>query len=257
MLYIHKLSQFNQKSADLESLYLIRELWTKTPYPLTTEKVSDYLAGTALSATDYGIVENGSSLLEPTLEEIRQLLLQRDPIHEPINLQRAIQMLKSVSDNLQHNLPFFQDILDRQEQSISEMVAFLNKIPKLSTKEEKISVNQKINEQFQLFLRNREFLFKHDDIVNEAQVAQMSLLAEGMEKGFFIHVTLEEELKKMSYDTLKKRLPPDKVEQIEQIRKKVEIIKKGIDRAYDANLRLVNRAVILYAYVKWLSENKF
>ena len=44
-----------------------------------------------------------------------------------------------------------------------------------------------------------------------------------------------------------------KVAEVEYIQKNIELIKKGIERAYDANMRMVNKALVLYAYVKWLN----
>ena len=42
MLYIHQLKDLTPKSADIEVVPVIREIKTRTPYPLREENVKDY-----------------------------------------------------------------------------------------------------------------------------------------------------------------------------------------------------------------------
>ena len=39
-----------------------------------------------------------------------------------------------------------------------------------------------------------------------------------------------------------------------EIEKNIENINKGVKRAYEVNMRMVNKAVVLYACVKWLHQ---
>jgi hypothetical protein len=65
---------------------------------------------------------------------------------------------------------------------------------------------------------------------------------------------LEEELKKLDFEWVKGRIQKEHLEENEALLKNVTLIKKGIDAAYDMNMRMVNLAVILYSYVKWLNS---
>ena len=66
MLYIHQLNQLTVKSAELESVYLIRELKQKTPYPLREEQLQNYFADFFISDTDKNVTEQALPLVQPT-----------------------------------------------------------------------------------------------------------------------------------------------------------------------------------------------
>jgi len=254
MLYIHQLNHLTPKKADLESVYLVRDLKMRTPYPLTSERVQEYLSNTFLSDTDREAMLEALFLVDPTLDMLKQLLMMQDSTYEQISLQRAIQILTEMPHALEANIRYAKEMLDWQKEGVNEIVPLFNRVPKLRTSEEKVACNQQVNTVFQRILRNEEFGFFHNDIVNEAHVAHINDLHESVGKGFLFHITLEEELKKIDADSIKKRLPAEKVNVIEQIENNVLLIKRGLERAYDGNMHMVNLALVLYAYMKWLTN---
>lgn len=252
MLYIHKLSNLSPRTADVESVYLVRDMKQKTPYPLQENHVNDYLLEFAVSDTDRATMIQAVPLIEPTIEMIRNLLLERNALHEPVNLQRAIQILEELPTVLMNNITYVEEISEWQNKCITEIVPLLNSIPKLRTKEQKIACDQQLNVMFQRILRNKDFGFNFLDIINEAHVAHLAGLSDGMQKGYFFHFSLEEELKKLGFQDIKRRIPPDKFAEVEQIAQNISHIKRGVERAYQVNMRMVNLALVLYAYVRWM-----
>jgi len=127
-------------------------------------------------------------------------------------------------------------------------------LPKIRTTEDKVHYNNKLNDLFKTVLRNKEFTFNYVDVVNEMHTSHIAGLVESLNKGFFFHYTLEEELRKLEFEAIKHRIPREKLDEVEAIRKKVMAIKNGIDCAYACNLRMVHLAVVLYSYIKWLNS---
>ena len=156
MLYIHQLNQLTVKSAELESVYLIRELKQKTPYPLREEQLQNYFAYFFISDTDKNVTEQALPLVQPTLEAVEALLAENNPLHEAINLQRAVQLLKELPLPIKNNILYFEEIAEWQKTSfIPEVTSLLNAIPKLRSQEEKQLHNQRLNEPFERVLRNQ------------------------------------------------------------------------------------------------------
>jgi hypothetical protein len=255
MLYIHALHHLTPKTAEVESVYLIREIKGKTPYPLKESQMQEYFGDFSVSETDTQAMSHSLSLVEPTIQEVERLLQENDPIHESVALQRTLQMLKNVPAAMQKNISFTEAIMYWQQGTfITDLTTVFNSLPKLKTREEKISGNDKLNDIFGKILRNKDFAFNGYDLVNEGQVSEMNALIESLNKGFLFHYTLEEEMRKESFDNIKHRLPPAKVQEIDQIKKNIEEIKRGVERAYQCNMRMVNTALVMYAYVKWLNS---
>ena len=254
MLYIHELRHLSLKTADIESVYLVRELKEKTPYPFTEEKLSGCFADFLLSETDRQMMEQALALIPGTVEMVEQVLQEQSSLHEPMNLQRAITILNALPDALRQNLAYADEILAWQDAGISSLVPVMNKIPRARSPDDEKYWKQHINAFFEKVLRNDQFGFKYHDVLNEGPLAQISGLSESTGQGFFFHVTMEEELKKVNYETMKQRLPPEKVAVVEAIRENIELIRKGVERGYQGNMRMVNWALVMYAYVKWLSN---
>lgn len=253
MLYIHQLNHLTPKMADLESVYLVRDIKSKTPYPLREEQLKEVLRDFFVSGEEISAIESGLAQIEPTIELVKELLQKQSTLYEMINLQRAVQMLKSLPLHLQNNLMFLQEFQIWQNEATLDVVSLLNRVPQLRSMEEKVKANEEIKKVFGFLLRNPEFFFQYQDVVNEGQVSTINGLQEGMEKGFFFHVTLEEATKKMEYDAIKRRIPAEELQSVGEVERNIELVKEGIDVAYKANMRVVNLAVVLYAYVKWLS----
>ncbi len=240
--------------ADLESVYLVRELREKVKLPLQEEVLEEAFCEFFVSSSELQIIEETMALVEPTIEMIRSLTQLESSLYEAVSLQRAIQALSPIPASLENNLTYLQQVQVWQATSSSALTALLNQIPKLRTQEEKLRVNDEIKGLFQFLLRNQSFVFHSQDMIHEGPLAQVNGLVESMQKGFFFHQSLEEEYKKVDFNTIKRRIPPEELQRVEAIEQNILKIKKGVDTAYNANMRLVNLAVVLYSYVKWLSN---
>lgn len=256
MLYIHNLQSLNPKSAEVEVIPLIRELKKKTPYPIAEKQFLEQFTPLFVSTLDTENMEQSLNTVFPTIEKVKKLMIEKSEVHEPINLQRTMQLLNEVPTPLQKNMDYAQEIIELQTNFAAQLTPLLNKIPQLKSLEEKKECNKQIDQIFQKILRNNNFTFNYKDIINEAHIEHMRGLVESMEKGYFFNITLEEELKKMKFEELKQRIPEQKLKEAEEIKKNIETIKKGVDRAYEINMRMQNWAVILYSYIKWLSSTK-
>lgn len=269
MLYTHNLGHLNLKSAELESVYIVRDLRQKMPFPITEPKFNEYLTNFLVSDTDQSRMELGLLMVGPALELLNKLLSETyipeaDPMHEPsevpkpmmlyesANIQRAMQILQEMPPALDKNIQFGTEMLGWQSTMIRDAASVFNMLPRLRTTEEKIVYNAKLNELFQRVLRNQEFVFNFTDIVHEAHVELMKGLLESMNKGFLFHYTLEEELRKASFDEIKRRIPQVKLDEAETIKRNMLAIKNAIDRAYELNQRMVSLAVVLYSCMKWV-----
>jgi hypothetical protein len=254
MLYIHQLKDLTPKSADIESTFIIRELKTKTPLPLSEAKIRDYFTLFFISESEKQAMAEAVELIDPTVQEVQALLHSKDPVYEPINLQRAINMLREIPPPLLNNLNYVKIISIWQEDLVQEFAPLFNSLPNLKNEsyETRVAINQKLNEIFERLLRNNVIAFNYKDIVYEAQTNRMADLTGSMENGFFFHIALEDELKKVDFDFIKRRIPTDRLNAVQHIRDKVARIKKGVDAAYDINVRMMNWALVIYSYIKWL-----
>ncbi len=253
MLYIHRLSDLNRKSADTESLPLIREFKQKISLPLSGVQMEEHFTEFLISESDLLAMDNALVLIEPTIELIKALEAEKDPEYEQVNLERAIAVLRMIPQNLLENIRFADELVSFRGEFITKATQLLNQIPQLRSQDQKLAVNNQVSQLFEKILRNKEFSFNYMDVVNEAQMVNLAGLCEGLPKGYFFHITLEEELKKSSFDRIKERIQADKLKKADEIEKRIKLIKKGVDRAYDVNMRMVGCAVHLYSYVKWVN----
>lgn len=256
MLYIHELRQLTPKSAEMESVYLLRELLTRTAFPLQVEKIQNEFSEFHVSLTEQKVVEQGLQVIEPTIDKINMLIVGQNKIHELINLQRTKQILTELIAPLRNNLAFINKVSSEQEGFPQELTMILNRIPSLKSIEEKKKYNQQLKNVFSRILRSNDFVFNYRDVIYEAQINHITGLSEGMAKGFLFHVSLEEELKKISYGTIKQRLPPENVEEIELLGAEIETIKKAVDVCYTVNMRMIQWSLLMYTYVKMVMQSK-
>lgn len=250
MLYIHRLEQLNPRGADLESVYLCREIRQRNPFPFKELKTSEHFSEFFVSELDIDAMTNALELINPTLEMVEVIQAAANPIHEAINVKRTVQLLKNAPEPLLKNLLFAKDISEWQAGVISKVTGILNAIPKTKIQEEKLRLNQELNGVFQKLLRNNDFRFNFYDLVAEGPRSEINGLHESMNKGYLFHYSLEEELKKVSLEEIRYRIPPDKMEEFNKIQSNILLIKKGMERAYDLNMRMIQWAVALYSYVK-------
>jgi hypothetical protein len=255
MLYIHQLKDLTPKSADIEVVPVIREIKTRTPYPLRGENVKDYLELFYVSESEKKYMGKALEQIPSAIADIQALENLKDPDYELVNLQRATAMLKEIPPFLLTNLNYARDIGDWQQGFVEGFASLFNIIPNLKNKgqEEKVAVNNKLNSIFEKILRSDNLSFNYRDVVSEGQKSRMADLSESMAKGFFFKVLLEEEIKKQSFELIRSRIPGEKLRKIDFIRMKIDDIKKGVDTAYDLNFRMINWALVVYGYIKWLS----
>ncbi len=249
MLYIHTLKDLSPKCAEIEVIPLIRDIKINQPYPLSEEKVKENFSAFAVSNSDIQSQMLAFELVPSTVEEIKSLI-QSDGQYETVNVQRAIAALQEMPPALQKNIEYCQQILVWQEMFLERITPLLSSIPKLRTLEEKQDYDKKLSAIFEMILRTKDFRFHFDDIVNEAQVARMTALIESMEHGFLFPVKLEEHLKQERFDEIKERIPQEELDRVSKITQSIKDISKGVQRAYDNNMRMIQMAVHLYAYIK-------
>ncbi|MBI2144269.1 hypothetical protein HYU17_03920 [Candidatus Woesearchaeota archaeon] len=250
MLYIHKLSDLNPKSAEIESVPFIRSIRLGAPFPLTEQRVREYFAETLAAENDIVFMERSMQLLEPTLAKLGELLLRNNPLYEPVNICRAIQSLKPLSGFLANNIIYAKEITAFQQEFMAKAASLLNSIPSLRTSEDKSRLNSEIGAYFERVLRSKEFRFSYQDLIHEAQTIMVSDLADCFRKGYVFHVTLEEEIRKAGFADIKARIPSDKLSEVEEIEKSIRLIKEGVDQAYSLNMRMVSWAVLFLSFVK-------
>lgn len=250
MLYIHKFADLNEKSAEIESVLFMRDIRKNINIPFSKQNLEEYVIDCLISKTEIEIIENKLPLTELTINMVKELLNQKDFIHEPINLQRTIQILKTIPVPLLNNIAYHKSIHLWQNESLKQAAELLNMIPKLTTKEEKIDVNEKINKIFEKILRNKEMCFNCADIIHEGHTSNLKALSESLAKGFLFHTTIEEELKKLDFSKIKLRIPLEKLKESGDIEKNVLEIRKVVEQTYNINMRMINYAVILYSCIK-------
>ncbi|MBI2151776.1 hypothetical protein HYU21_03575 [Candidatus Woesearchaeota archaeon] len=252
MLYIHKLNQLHHKTADIESVYLIRELKQKTPYPIQAQLLHNYISNYFVSPSDRQSILSAVEMLPKVIEKIEEISARQDELYEAANLHRSLQLIRDLPLALLNNLQYMDELAAWQQNLALQATQTLNSIPRLYTSEEKASCNEKLNQIFQKILRHSEFFFNPQGIIHEGPLADIQGLSESLQRGYLFHVTLEEELKKLSFEQIKLRIPTNNLSEALQLEENVNIIKRGVESAYQNNMRTVNLALILYSYVKWL-----
>lgn len=258
MLYIHQLKDLTPRSADIEVVPVIREIKTRTPLPLREENVRQYFELFFVSESEKKSMTKALEIIPAAINEIQALLSTQDREYEAVNLQRAITMLNEIPQFLLNNLNYAKEIADWQNDFASSFAPLFNQLTTLKTRsqDEKIEVNNQLNNIFEKLLRNEcknGLAFNYGDIISEGQTSRMKDLNESMEKGFFFHVLLEEEIKKQSFDLIKSRISGEKLRKVDLTRMKISDIKRGVDAAYDLNMRMLQWALVVYGYIKWLS----
>jgi len=254
MLYIHTLKDLTPKSADIESVQLIRELKKATPFPFTEDILLEHFSQFFISSRDKEIMARALKQTQPVLQDIKTLMATDNPAYEIINIQRAKNMIEEIPRPLINSLVYAEEITLWQEQFIKEVTPLLNNIPQLQGEEEKKTADKQLNDLFQKLLRSGAFTFNYTDLVHEGQRARINDLYESLTQGFFFHVSMHEHLDKKSFSIIRQRIPPSALNPVERITETVAAIKEGIEVAYNINMRIVEWTVHLYSYIKWLSS---
>ena len=255
-LYIHQLKDLTPKAAEIESTFIIREIRRQTPPPLTYESIFEYFSLFFVSESEKAAMAKSLDLVEPAVQAIIQLGVSRDPAFEPINLKRAVDMLKEIPEPLLLNLNYAKTISLWQEEFTQEFAPLINSLPELRTNEERVHANNRLNEIFLRLLRNDSLSFNFRDIIYEAHKNRVHDLHGSMGNGFLFKISLEEELKKLDFATRSRRIPTAKLNASDDIKAMIHEIKKGVDTAYDVNVRMMNWALVVYSYIKMMTAGQ-
>jgi hypothetical protein len=252
MVYIHTLRDLTVKTAEIDSIELIRELKRTTVLPFSEENLGASLSQFFISGRDKELMKSALSLIQPVIDEVQELAKKNDPEYEAINLVRAVDMLTDLKSPLAGTIEFSESVEASKGAMFRDIVYSFNTLPKARAKDERMLVNSKLNEVFGKILRNSDFKFNEQGVVGEGELKKARALNESMSNGYFFHVTLEEEIKKKNFAAIKERIPADKLRQYEEIAKKIGDIKNGVERAHEHNMKMVNLALLLYSHVKML-----
>jgi hypothetical protein len=255
MLYIHKLADLNIKSAEIESVPLVRTLNMNHVFPFTNQNVQGCFSECLASANDISLIDQSIQRLEPTITKITQIMSLQSPIHEPVNLKRAIQSLQSLILPLTNNVDYAIKMLALQEAFFANAAFLLNSIPTLRSNDEKTKVNSEISKYFESVLLNTGFVFNYTGLVHEGHTSLVHDLIGCFGKGYLFHFSLEDELKKATFEEIKQRIPTEMLQENEEIASSIALIEKGVQAAYDMNLRMVQFAVMFYCCIK-LARNQ-
>lgn len=252
MLHIHKLSDLTPRNVEIECVSILRQIRNSRRLPVPAEALREELDSLLITPTDLTIMKEALELIPPVKQQVTMLLQRKDALYETINLQRTVRMMEEISSPLQKNLHVAEAMQGwQQEAFIPDFTAILNQLPRLRTPAEKQQGNDALKLFFRRLLRTDDFRFAASDIIHEAQVTRMNDLDESLHKGFFFHVSLEEELKKMNFERIKLRISPPKLQEAENLHQQIKTIRRGVERAYEGNKRVMELAVLFYAYVKW------
>ena len=250
MIYIHSLLDLNQKSAEIESVQLIRDLRLKIKFPLTPEKLVSFTEIFYLSETDREIISAAVKDLPLLLADFRMLLDDTTGIYESINVQRAFKTLSEIEAPLNKNLTYAIELHRGRSEFLREFSFIVNNLGNRTSEEERTTANERLNELFFLILRTDNFTFKGEGLIQEKETVSISSLQESLRSGYLFSVSLDEEQLKKDFELIKLRLPPDVLERIDKLYNRVSALKSGVDRAYEHNLRMIELSVNLYALIK-------
>lgn len=249
MLYIHSPKDLNHKTAEIESVQLMREIKTKVRFPVTYEMLDFVSAPFFISDKEWMQMNDSLDAIQPTMMEIQSM--KQEAFHEPVNMKRAVNMLAAIEPNLSNNIAYAVALREARKEMLNETVEILNSFRMSNNQAMLVENNAKLNIIFQNILFSADFNYNTSSIVDEGQVNSIKNLHESMTQGYFFHKTLEEEMKKLDFAIIKHQFPQDALKECDKITERTFNIKKGVDAAYAHNLRMMQFAVILYGCVKY------
>lgn len=252
MLYIHKLSDLNVKSAEIESIQVVRSI-RQSASPIQ-DNLGCHLSGNFVTEADIDLIEKAISLIQPTIARLNEIRAAKNPAHEPVNIVRSIQGLSQVSVNLSNNLNYANDMQALQQGIVSGVASVLNSIPFLRTAAEKSEANAALSRYFELILRNKELSFNYQELISEGHTLLIKDLVESFSNGYLFHFTLEDEIKKADFEAIKPRIPAALLDESGRIAADIAMIRDGVNRAYDINMRMISQSIVLFSFIKCLTS---
>jgi len=163
-------------------------------------------------------------------------------------------MLGEMYEPILNNIKYLNEIESLQNQMIGNFSMILNNMPSAKTIDEKTRLNNELNLIFSRILRGNQIMFNSNGIINEGKFARINDLNKSLNEGFFFHFTVKEHLDKVDFSIIKARIKQSELMLAEEIARDIFEIKKGVQAAYDLNMKMVNLSVIIYSYVKMLIQ---
>jgi len=237
MIYIHSLKDLTPKTAEVESVQIIRNIKSNPKVNLSRERLSENFSQFFIDSADFILIENSSRLINPTISSIKELIITNDPLYESINLVRAITMLEELDEPLIKNIEYLKEMESWQNQLLNDIIFIVSSLPNANTMDEKMKLNNEINNIFKKILRNDDFMFNSNGY-------------KSLKDGFFFHFTVKEHLDKSSFDAVKNRIPSTNAQRVDNITRDILEIKKGVDKTYDYNMNMIKLIVDFYSHIK-------
>lgn len=250
MIYIHELKELNVKSADIESVPVIRAIKERYRLPLSEDSVRESFSSFMVQESDIAKMEQAAAIIPSTMEEIAQFS-KISSTAEQINLKRAYLGLQEIHEHLNVNIDYAKKIFSWQDSSVCQMALLINRTPSLRTREDKQAFNREISPLFETVLRNEKFVMLFFDMIHEAQIERMKGIAQAMEEGNFFHFGIQDHLRRMTFSEMRNRLPREELGMVDSIASKIPVIKEGVETAYNLNHRMIGFAVQFYSFIKW------
>jgi len=238
------------RSAETESVYLLREIKQKFTLPLASSAFQEYLSEANVSETDITMMDAALELIPITLHKLTIIYESKNQHLEMINVERSANILKAATKDIQKNREYAQALKESLPPNLSKMMDILNAVPKARSQEDKVALNNEISSVFEFILRNQQFFFNCTDIVEEGTLSSIKGLHESMSHGYLYHLGIEEELKKIDPQDIRVKVPVEISEAVTAVKGNVAFIKEAVERAYNINKRMVDLAVYLYTFVK-------
>ena len=178
------------------------------------------------------------------------MIITNDPLYESINLVRAITMLEELDEPLIKNIEYLKEMESWQNQLLNDIIFIVSSLPNANTMDEKMKLNNEINNIFKKILRNDDFMFNSNGMINEGKFTRINDLYKSLKDGFFFHFTVKEHLDKSSFDAVKNRIPSTNAQRVDNITRDILEIKKGVDKTYDYNMNMIKLIVDFYSHIK-------
>jgi hypothetical protein len=248
MIYIHKLGDLSPKAAEIESVPLVRELRKKLSFPISSESITEILEEFFPSETDFSAISKAIERIAPSLKKLEEIKTEENECYEQYNVQRATNMMKEIELPLKKSLEFLQTL--NKKEWLDEARETLNAMPKGDPRE----INLKLNELFEKILIGKDFRFDSKGTVSEGIIETAIAFQESMAKHFLFKITLEEQIQKKHIQEILRRVPLAEIEKNDVISCNADLIRTGTERAYAANLHLIELGIMLYSLVRWIQS---
>lgn len=255
MLYIYTLKDLNFRSAEVEAIPLMRDIRRETKFPITKEMLRLEFSKYFGSMEDLNVMQHSFKLIPEVMLQV-VALPKNTNIYEIISLQRAYTGLNEIIQPLEKNITYTKEIIEWQDTFLDELATTLNKMPVIETVEDKKLFDKTVSSFFEKMLRNNiGFVFNFYDIVNEAHTARLKDMTETIAQGAFFHISLEEHLKHLDVKEIRQRVQAHELEKVDDIARKINVIRKGVEIAYQNNFKMVEMSILLLAYVMGLKAH--